>query len=204
MELFGTHWPPGTANKTRMMRTKGWIPSLQQRCHHQTSNTTATCICSAVTTTPRSWRHLTALLSPSQMAYAQDTAISLGTCHHCSTVTCSAHLSPCLVLVNIRTHKICPTTHHIILQHTLQHTRRARPSVLLLTQATHALPLSSKHTAIIHQMPDNIHQQGQGLCNLHLSAHTRKMTFCTNGTMALNHRSAPHNQATKLSHPSNM
>lgn len=81
---------------------------------------------------------------------------------------------------------------------------RARPSVLLLTQATHALPLSSKHTAIIHQMPDNIHQQGQGLCNLHLSAHTRKMTFCTNGTMAFNHRSAPHNQATRLSHPSNM
>lgn len=112
MELFGMHWPPGTANKTRMMRTKGWIPSLQQRCRHQTCNTTATCICSAVTTTPRSWHQLTALLSPSQMAYAQDTAISLGTCHHCSIVPCSAHPSPCLVLVNIRTEDMSNNSPH--------------------------------------------------------------------------------------------
>jgi hypothetical protein len=36
MELFGTHWPPGTAYKTRMNAKERWMPSLLQM---QSTNT---------------------------------------------------------------------------------------------------------------------------------------------------------------------
>jgi hypothetical protein len=164
MELFGTHWPPGTANKTRMMIRERWIPSLQQKmpplnlqhhcnlhllCCHSNTKIVAPidCASESITDGPR-YCHPSLHLSPLLHCTMQCTSITMScTCQHTHTrsvqqLTTSYFNTHC----NIRT----------------------RPSVLLLTQATHALPLSSKPTAIIHRMPDNIHQQGQGSCNQYL------------------------------------
>jgi hypothetical protein len=146
MELFGTHWPPGTANKTRMMIRERWIPSLQQKmpplnlqhhcnvhllCCHSNTKIVAPidCASESITDGPR-YCHPSLHLSP--------------LLHH------AVHIHHHVLYLSTYAHKICPTTHHIILQHTLQHTCK---TIGPLTDTSYACTATELQTHS-HHPPD--------------------------------------------------
>jgi hypothetical protein len=116
LELFGTHWCPGAANKTRMMITERWIPSLLQRC--MLTQLTPLQLVTAFDTVP-----LSCIASPPSLGSrwheaTAPTHCASELCHHCFILPSSAQPLTPLVPFNIHAQQCSSNS----LQHTSTHT----------------------------------------------------------------------------------